>query len=87
MKDFYLLVVRSKGKFRMPWGKDLKYDIHWINRTFRVSLSIFLCFSFCGWAVPGAGMVVGANIPWGQLLGYWQTWGFILPKLITDPVW
>ena len=27
------------------------------------------------------------KIPWGQLLGYRQTWGFILPKLITDPVW
>ena len=27
------------------------------------------------------------KIPWGQLLGYRQTWGFVLPKLITDPVW
>jgi len=27
------------------------------------------------------------KIPWGQLLEYRQTWGFILPKLITDPVW
>ena len=32
-----------------------------MNRTFRVSLSIFLCFSFYSWAVPGAGMVVGTN--------------------------
>jgi hypothetical protein len=32
-----------------------------MNRTFRVSLSIFLCFSFYSWAVPGAWMVVGTN--------------------------
>ena len=31
--------------------------------------------------------VQAQRIPWGQLLGYRQTWGFILPKLITDPVW
>ena len=31
--------------------------------------------------------VQSQKIPWGQLLGYRQTWGFILPKLITDPVW
>ena len=31
--------------------------------------------------------VEAQKIPWGQLLGYRQTWGFILPKLITDPVW
>jgi ACS family hexuronate transporter-like MFS transporter len=29
----------------------------------------------------------GAKIPWGTLLGYRQTWAFIIPKLITDPVW
>ena len=28
-----------------------------------------------------------AKLPWGQLLGYRQTWAFIIPKLITDPVW
>ncbi|NDD57161.1 MAG: MFS transporter, partial [Verrucomicrobia bacterium] len=27
------------------------------------------------------------KIPWGKLLGYRQTWAFILPKFITDPVW
>ena len=27
------------------------------------------------------------KIHWGQLLGYRQTWAFIIPKLITDPVW
>ena len=27
------------------------------------------------------------KIPWGQLLRYRQTWAFILPKFITDPVW
>ena len=31
--------------------------------------------------------VKAQKIPWGQLMGYRQTWGFILPKLITDPVW
>ena len=28
-----------------------------------------------------------AKMPWGKLLGYRQTWAFIIPKLITDPVW
>jgi hypothetical protein len=32
-----------------------------MNRTFRLSLSIFLCFSFCSWANPGAGVAVGTN--------------------------
>ena len=32
-----------------------------MNRTFRLSLSIFLCFSFCIWAVPSAGVAVGTN--------------------------
>ena len=32
-----------------------------MNRTSRLALSIFLCFSFCSWAVPEAGMVVGTN--------------------------
>jgi hypothetical protein len=39
----------------------LKYDIRWMNRTCRLSLSIFLCFSFSSWAVPGAGVAVGTN--------------------------
>jgi hypothetical protein len=39
----------------------LKYDIRWMNRTSRLALSIFLYFSFCSWAVPEAGMVVGTN--------------------------
>jgi len=26
-------------------------------------------------------------IPWGRLLGYRQTWAFIVPKFLTDPVW
>ena len=32
-----------------------------MNRTFRLSLSIYLCFSFCSWAVPSAGVAVGTN--------------------------
>ena len=32
-----------------------------MNRAFRLSFSIFLCFSFCSWAVPGAGVAVGTN--------------------------
>jgi hypothetical protein len=39
----------------------LKYDIRCMNRAFRLSFSIFLCFSFCSWAVPGAGVAVGTN--------------------------
>jgi ACS family hexuronate transporter-like MFS transporter len=29
----------------------------------------------------------GEKLPWGKLLGYRQMWAFIIPKLITDPVW
>lgn len=32
-----------------------------MNPTFRLSLSIFLCFSFCSWAAPEAGGVIGAD--------------------------
>jgi hypothetical protein len=32
-----------------------------MNRTFRLSLSIFLCFSFGSWATPEAGAVIGAD--------------------------
>jgi hypothetical protein len=39
----------------------LKYDIRWMNRTSRLAISIFLYFSFCSWAAPEAGMVVGTN--------------------------
>jgi ACS family hexuronate transporter-like MFS transporter len=28
-----------------------------------------------------------ADIPWGSLFGYRQTWGFVLAKFLTDPVW
>jgi ACS family hexuronate transporter-like MFS transporter len=33
------------------------------------------------------GLESSEKIPWGKLLGYRQTWAFIIPKLITDPVW
>ena len=39
------------------------------------------------WIQSDGPEVQSKKIPWGQLLGYRQTWGFILPKLITDPVW
>ena len=39
------------------------------------------------WIQSDGAEVQSKKIPWGQLLGYRQTWGFILPKLITDPVW
>ena len=39
------------------------------------------------WIQSDGEEVQAQKIPWGQLLGYRQTWGFILPKLITDPVW
>jgi len=29
----------------------------------------------------------GPAIPWGRLLGYRQTWGFVIAKFLTDPVW
>jgi ACS family hexuronate transporter-like MFS transporter len=29
----------------------------------------------------------GPKIPWGSLLRYRQTWAFIIPKFLTDPVW
>ncbi|MEY3404874.1 MAG: hypothetical protein RL161_304 [Bacteroidota bacterium] len=27
------------------------------------------------------------GLPWSSLLGYRQTWAFIIPKFLTDPVW
>ena len=39
------------------------------------------------WIQSDGPEVQSKKIPWGQLLGYRQAWGFILPKLITDPVW
>jgi ACS family hexuronate transporter-like MFS transporter len=39
------------------------------------------------WIQSDGAEVQSKKIPLGQLLGYRQTWGFILPKLITDPVW
>jgi ACS family hexuronate transporter-like MFS transporter len=35
----------------------------------------------------GAEQETGPNIPWASLLGYRQTWAFIIPKFLTDPVW
>ncbi len=29
----------------------------------------------------------GERVPWGSLLGYRQTWSFIVGKFLTDPVW
>jgi len=26
-------------------------------------------------------------VPWGRLLGYRQTWAFLLAKFLTDPIW
>lgn len=28
-----------------------------------------------------------ARVPWARLLGYRQTWGFLLGKFLTDPIW
>lgn len=28
-----------------------------------------------------------AHVPWKSLLGYRQTWGFVLAKFLTDPIW
>ena len=39
------------------------------------------------WIQSDGAEVQSKKIPWGQLLGYRQTWAFIIPKLITDPVW
>ena len=39
------------------------------------------------WIHSDGAEVQSEKIPWGRLLGYRQTWAFILPKLITDPVW
>jgi ACS family hexuronate transporter-like MFS transporter len=33
------------------------------------------------------GLESSEKLPWGKLLGYRQTWAFIIPKLLTDPVW
>ncbi len=28
-----------------------------------------------------------SDVPWKSLLGYRQTWGFVLAKFLTDPIW
>jgi len=28
-----------------------------------------------------------ARVPWAQLLGYRQTWAFLIAKFLTDPIW
>ena len=28
-----------------------------------------------------------ARVPWARLLGYRQTWAFLLAKFLTDPIW
>jgi len=30
---------------------------------------------------------MGPSAPWAKLLGYRQTWGFAIAKLLTDPIW
>lgn len=30
---------------------------------------------------------MGPATPWAKLLGYRQTWAYVIPKLLTDPVW
>jgi ACS family hexuronate transporter-like MFS transporter len=30
---------------------------------------------------------MGGKVTWGQVLGYRQTWSFIVAKFLTDPVW
>jgi ACS family hexuronate transporter-like MFS transporter len=29
----------------------------------------------------------GERIPWGRLVGYRQTWAFVIAKFMTDPIW
>jgi ACS family hexuronate transporter-like MFS transporter len=38
-------------------------------------------------AEPGGGEETGPKIPWRKILGYRQAWGFIVAKLMTDPIW
>jgi len=45
----------------MHQSEDLEYDTRWMNRAFRFSVSISLCFVFCSWAIPDEEMVVGTN--------------------------
>ncbi len=30
---------------------------------------------------------MGPKLPWARLLGYRQTWGIVLAKFLTDPIW
>ena len=42
------------------------------------------------WIESGGGEnedATGTRIPWRQLLTYRQTWGFVLAKFMTDPIW
>ena len=38
--------------------------------VFKLSLSVFLCFAFCSWAAPDAGMVVGTNKYSGEVANF-----------------
>lgn len=38
-------------------------------------------------SVPKPAPTDRVRIPWSGLFGYRQTWAFIIPKLLTDPVW
>ena len=50
----------------------------WITRTELGHIQI---------AEPGAHDPNEPKIPWQQLLKYRQTWGFVIGKFMTDPIW
>ena len=43
--------------------------------------------SWTGAAAVVVAPPAGPLLPWWHLLGYRQTWGFVLGKFLTDPVW
>jgi len=38
-------------------------------------------------AVGGLGAGVVGKVPWSRLIGFRQTWAFVIGKFLTDPVW
>ena len=73
----------------VPW---MALSFGWQSPFLAAGLAgfVWLCF----W-IPRRGInttlkplrIESARIPWSGLFRYRQTWAFIIPKLLTDPVW
>lgn len=71
----------STGMFSAFW-------IFWWWRYYRTSTNhALLTEAELQHAYQETGADVGPSVPWLQLLGFRQTWGFTIAKFLTDPIW